>query len=65
MLEPAEVQRLLALPVVKDRTSLSEPTIRRAMLRGEFPRAVKVTRNRIAWRESEVAEWLNSRPVAA
>lgn len=64
-MHPSDYSRLLALKAVKDRTSLSEMTIRRMMDRGDFPRAVKVAPNRIAWREPEVAEWINSRAVAA
>lgn len=65
MSEAAEAPRLLALPVVKDRTSLSEPTIRRMIERGQFPRPVKVAPNRIAWREPAVSDWINSRVEAA
>lgn len=64
-MHPADYDRLLSLKAVKDRTSLSEMTIRRMMDRGEFPRAVKVAPNRIAWREPAVADFINSRPVAA
>jgi predicted DNA-binding transcriptional regulator AlpA len=32
--------------------------------RGQFPRAVQLSPNRIAWRASELAQWCASRPVA-
>lgn len=60
-----EVPRLLALKAVKDRTSLSEMTIRRMVERSQFPRPLKLSSNRVAWRESDVAEWISSRTVAA
>lgn len=60
-----EAPRLLALPTVLDKTSLSEPTIRRMMERQEFPRPVKLSANRVAWREPDVNEWINGRSVAA
>ena len=64
-MHPEEYSRLLALKTVKDRTSLSEMTIRRAIDRGEFPRPVRVTPNRIAWREPEVTAWINTRAQVA
>lgn len=60
-----EAPRLLALPQVMDRTSLSEPTLRRLIERAQFPRAVKVSANRKAWRETDVVAWINSRVEAA
>lgn len=62
---PSEAPRLLALPQVMDWTSLSEPTLRRLVERGQFPRAVRVSVNRKAWRENEVAAWINSRREVA
>lgn len=63
-MENQDLARLLPLPTILDLTSLSEPTISRAIKRGEFPRPVKLTKNRIAWREPEVRAWLASREVA-
>lgn len=60
-----ETPRLLALPAVVDRTSLSEPTLRRLVDRQKFPRPVKISSNRIAWRETDVSAWINSRVEAA
>ena len=31
---------------------------------GEFPAPVKIGPNSVAWRESDVFEWIKSRPVA-
>lgn len=55
----AEAPRLLALPQVMDLTSLSEPTIRRMVEKGKFPRPVRVSANRKAWRQSDVTTWIN------
>lgn len=57
--------RLIALPTVLDWTSLSEPTVRRMVDRGLFPRPLKLSSNRIAWREPDVSAWINSRVEAA
>lgn len=61
MTQPIEAPRLLALKAVTDRTSLSRMTIIRAVERGEFPRPLRLSAQRIAWRESDVADWINSR----
>lgn len=61
----AEAPRLRGLKAVKDRTSLSEMTIRRMVERGEFPRPLKIAPNRIAWRETDLDAWINSRVEAA
>jgi Prophage CP4-57 regulatory protein (AlpA) len=36
----------------------------RMMRAGQFPAAVQISANRIAWRANELAEWVASRPVA-
>lgn len=64
-MDPAEAPRLLALGAVLERTSLSEPTIRRLIDRAAFPRPVKISPNRVAWREPDVNAWINSRVEAA
>ena len=43
-------------------TSLSRATINRHRKVGDFPKAVKITNNRIGFVVSEVDEWLGSRP---
>lgn len=60
-----EAPRLLALKAVKDRTSLSEMTIRRMIERGEFPAPIKLSRNRVAWVERSVNAFINGRIDAA
>lgn len=64
-MDTLEAPRLLALPVVMDRTSLSEPTLRRLIDRAQFPRPLKLSSNRVAWREPDVSAWINSRVEAA
>ncbi|WP_421935525.1 helix-turn-helix transcriptional regulator [Phenylobacterium sp.] len=63
-MDTVEAPRLLALPQVMDLTSLSEPTIRRMVDRGEFPRPVRISSNRKAWPQPSVAAWINSRVEA-
>lgn len=42
-------------------TTLSKSVLRRLMIRDEFPKPVKLSPNRVAWRRAEVEEWVNSR----
>lgn len=49
--------RLLDKRELKDRTSLDISTIYRKMKAGTFPQPVRIGRRRVAWRESDVAEW--------
>lgn len=48
----------LRLPEVMARTSLSRRSIYRRMGEGTFPRSVPLGENSVAWRESEIVEWM-------
>ena len=54
---------LLKRPEVRQRTTLSDSTLYRLLDRGEFPRPIKVNPNgrAVAWLESEVDAWIESR----
>lgn len=54
-------RRLLRRPEVEARTGLSRSTIYEWMKRGEFPQPVKLGERLVAWRESDVTAWLESR----
>lgn len=54
-----QLQMLKVRDVVR-LTSLSRPTIYRMVKRGEFPRQIKLSKYRVAWRFSEIEAWLNS-----
>jgi prophage regulatory protein len=56
-----KVAKLLRRPEVEARTGLSRSTLYEWMKRGEFPQPVKLGARIVAWRESDVAEWLESR----
>lgn len=51
------VDRLLDKWDIEERTSLDITTIYRKMKSGTFPQPVRVGKRRVAWRESDVAEW--------
>lgn len=56
--------RLIRLPVVESMTGLRRSAIYAMIGRGEFPRQRQLTARASAWLESDVAEWIRSRPVA-
>lgn len=53
--------RLISRAEVLNRTSISQPTLWRMEDRGEFPRSVRITKNRVAYNEEEVDAWIESR----
>ena len=57
--------RLLRLNEVRTRTALARTTIYRKMREGSFPEPLKVGVRAVRWRESEIEDWLASRPRAA
>ena len=54
-------ENLLRRPEVEARTGLSRSTIYFWMKKGEFPQPVKLGTRLVAWRESDIAAWLESR----
>lgn len=48
---------------VEEITGLSRSTIYDLMSKGLFPRPVKLTGKAVAWPESSITDWLNSRPT--
>jgi prophage regulatory protein len=53
--------KLLRFTEVRQRTGLSRTTIWRLEHSGAFPRRISVTVNVVAWREDEVAMWIDSK----
>jgi prophage regulatory protein len=53
--------KLLRRPEVEARTGLSRSTIYAWQARGEFPQPVKLGTRLVAWRESDIDAWLESR----
>ena len=54
--------RLLGVAEVRRRTGLGRTTLWNHERAGTFPRRVQLTTGRVAWRESDVAQWIVSRP---
>ena len=55
--------RLVAKPVVREATTLSDSGIDRQVRAGWFPEPVLISGNRRAWRASEVLAWLKDPPA--
>ncbi len=51
----------LRRPAVQEITGLNRSAIYDLMARGDFPRPVKLTAKAVAWPESAIAEWLETR----
>ena len=47
---------------VEERFGMSRSTIYRQMRAGNFPEPIKVSPKAVRWRESELEEWLATRP---
>ena len=61
---PPRLQRHLRRSAVEDLTGLSRSALYDLMSKGLFPRAVKLTAKAVAWREDDIANWLNTREQA-
>ena len=63
--EPMEhADTILRKSAVVERTGASASTIDRMERRGEFPRRIPVTENRVGWSLKEVADWIEQRKAA-
>ena len=56
--------RLLRRRDVERITGISRASIYRLMQEGDFPRPVKVGSTAVRWKESDIAAWIETRPVA-
>ena len=59
------VDSLLRRHQVEAQIGLSRSSIYAAMLRGEFPRPVKIGRRAVAWPKSIIDEWIRTRKAEA
>ena len=56
--------RLLRRRQVEEITGMARSSIYRLMLQGDFPQSVRVGPAAVRWRESDITDWLESRPLA-
>jgi len=55
--------QIIRRPEVRRRTSLSDSTLERLERRGAFPRRRRLGPYSVGWVESEVTDWIESRPA--
>lgn len=53
--------KLLRRPEVEKRTGIARSTLYDWMAKGDFPKPVKLGVRLVAWRESDINSWLESR----
>ena len=56
------IDKFLSKPVVDEMTGLSNVTRWRMEKRSEFPKRRQISPNRVAYLESEIIDWMESRP---
>jgi prophage regulatory protein len=56
--------KFLRIKHVVQLTGLSRMTIYRLELAGEFPKRRRLSKNSVAWLDTDIAEWAESRPVS-
>jgi prophage regulatory protein len=56
--------KFLRIGQVIQLTGLSRMTIYRLELAGEFPKRRRLSKNSVAWLDSDIAQWAESRPVS-
>ena len=57
------MQKILRLPSVKERTSLSRSTIYFLISKGTFPKQIKIAERAVGWLESDINEWINKQII--
>ena len=62
---PVQRDRFVKLNEVERLTSLKKSTIYAMQRKQEFPRCIQVTPRAVAWRESQVLQWVQDRITAA
>lgn len=57
--------KFLRRPAVEAETGLSRSSIYRMIKAKEFPRPIRIGKQAVAWRSSDIEQWKNDRPLAA
>jgi prophage regulatory protein len=56
-----KTEQFLSKSAVREITALSDATLKRLEIAGDFPARRLVARRRVAWLASEVTEWMRTR----
>lgn len=62
--DPVTATVWLTVDEVTDRTTLLEPEIKKLIAAGEFPSPLQGEDGARVWRETDIDEWIESRPRA-
>lgn len=62
---PQRGERLMAMAEVVALIGVSKATLYHWIRIGNFPPAIRLSERRVAWRESDVMGWIDSRPTPA
>lgn len=62
---PQPNRQLLGISEVLGRLSISKSVLYVLRRKGEFPNPVQLSPGRVAWREKDINDWIDSRPLAA
>ena len=60
----APLDPVLTWPELRAIIKLSRPQIWRLRSVGQFPKPIRLSPNRIAWKTADVLRWIESRPAA-
>ncbi|MFT4804465.1 MAG: prophage regulatory protein [Psychroserpens sp.] len=60
-IEYQSCERLVRKPEVLSLTGLSSSSLYRLMEQGNFPQSVQISERSVAWRESDVERWIDTR----
>ncbi|MBL0914145.1 MAG: AlpA family transcriptional regulator [Sphingopyxis sp.] len=58
---PDDTDRFLRLRTVLERTGLSRTTVYRKIEEGSFPRQFRIAERCVAWRDSDIRQWMDER----
>ena len=61
---PARPGKLIRLPIVEDRTGLGKSSVYAGVRAGTFPPPVRLSARAVAWRESDIDQWIAERTTA-
>ena len=61
---PARPGKLIRLPLVEDRTGLKKSSVYAGVKNKTFPAPVRLSARAVAWRESDVDQWIAERTTA-
>lgn len=61
IVNPARPGKLIRLPLVEDRTGLGKSSIYAGVKNRTFPAPVRLSARAVAWRESEIDQWIAAR----